>query len=348
MQLVVHCDSSVYADLLCSVSTFFEQKQSKNSSTVIRKSFAMTSRATMADNLNYKHLHYFWVVASEGSIARAAEKLCITPQTISGQLSILEGKIGQALFDRVGRRLRLTETGRLVLRYADEIFELGSELGDVLRGAPHAGSSEFIISASSALPKTIVHKIIKPALKLSQDVSLVCKEGPVEAILGELAMHEVDMVLTDTPLSSAFSIKAYNHYLGQSDLSFFAAPKLVASLPNVANFPKCLNDAPLLIPTKQNAIRQQFDRWCTDAHVFPVLRGQYDDSALMKCFGKSGLGIFFMPTIIDDDVIQSYNVEKIGQLSDIKQKFYAISAERKVTHPAVSAICHSARDKTFN
>lgn len=302
----------------------------------------------MAENINYKHLHYFWVVASEGSIARAAEKLCITPQTISGQLSLLEANIGQALFGRIGRRLRLTETGRLVLRYADEIFELGNELGEVLRGAPLVGASEFIISAASAIPKTIVHKIIEPALKLSEDVSLLCKEGPVEAILGELAMHEVDMVLTDTPLSSAFSLKAYNHYLGQSDLSFFAAPELVSSLTNVANFPACLNDAPMLIPTKQNAIRQQFDRWCTDARIFPVLRGQYDDSALMKCFGRSGFGIFFMPTIIEDEVIQSYKVEKIGQLSDIKQKFYAISAERKVTHPAVSAICHSARDETFN
>lgn len=299
----------------------------------------------MAENLNYKHLHYFWVVATEGSIARAADKLFITPQTISGQLSMLEERIGQPLFDRVGRRLRLTETGRLVLRYADDIFELGKELTDVLRGAPLVGTSEFIVSAASALPKTIVYKILEPALSLSQEVSLMCREGPVETILGELAVHEVDMVLTDTPLSSAFSIKAYNHYLGQSDLSFFAATSLIKNLKGP--FPACLNEAPVLLPTKQNAIRQLFDKWCHDANIYPIIRGQYDDSALMKSFGKAGFGIFFMPSIIEDEVRETFGLEVIGRLSDIKQKFYAISAERKVTHPAVAAVCSTARDIIF-
>jgi LysR family transcriptional activator of nhaA len=299
----------------------------------------------MAENLNYKHLHYFWVVATEGSIARAADKLFITPQTISGQLAMLEERIGQPLFDRVGRRLRLTETGRLVLRYADDIFELGKELTDVLRGAPLVGTSEFIVSAASALPKTIVYKILEPALLLSQDVSLLCKEGPVEAILGELAVHEVDMVLTDTPLSSAFSVKAYNHYLGQSDLSFFAAPSLAARLSGP--FPACLNEAPILLPTKQYAVRQLFDKWCHDSHIYPIIKGQYDDSALMKSFGAAGFGIFFMPSIIEQEVAETFGLQVIGRLSEIKQKFYAISAERKVTHPAVAAICSTARDIIF-
>jgi LysR family transcriptional activator of nhaA len=299
----------------------------------------------MAENLNYKHLHYFWVVATEGSIARAADKLFITPQTISGQLSMLEERIGQPLFDRVGRRLRLTETGRLVLRYANDIFELGKELTDVLRGAPLVGTSEFIVSAASALPKTIVYKILEPALSLSQEVSLMCREGPVETILGELAVHEVDMVLTDTPLSSAFSIKAYNHYLGQSDLSFFATPALAHNLKGP--FPGCLNGAPILLPTKQNAVRQLFDKWCHDANIYPIIRGQYDDSALMKSFGKAGFGIFFMPSIIEEEVKNSLDLTVIGRLPDIKQKFYAISAERKVTHPAVAAICSTARDVIF-
>ncbi|MFT6267220.1 MAG: LysR family transcriptional activator of nhaA [Alphaproteobacteria bacterium] len=299
----------------------------------------------MSDNMNYKHLHYFWVVATEGSIARAAEKLFITPQTISGQLSMLEERIGQPLFDRVGRRLRLTETGRLVLRYADDIFELGKELSDVLRGAPIVGTSEFIVSAASALPKTIVYKILEPALTVSNDISLTCKEGPVEAILGELAVHEVDMVLTDTPLSSAFSIKAYNHYLGQSALSFFAAPQLAAKLQG--DFPACLQDTPMLLPTKQYAIRQLFDKWCTDNNIFPVVRGQYDDSALMKSFGKAGFGVFFMPSIIENEVKDGFGLQVIGRSQSLKQKFYAISSERKVTHPAVAAICNTARDKIF-
>lgn len=299
----------------------------------------------MSDNLNYKHLHYFWVVATEGSIARAAEKLFITPQTISGQLSMLEQRIGQPLFDRVGRRLRLTETGRLVLGYADDIFELGRELGDVLRGAPLVGNSEFIVSAASALPKTIVYKVLEPALTVSSDISLTCKEGPVESILGELAVHKVDMVLTDTPLTSAFSIKAYNHYLGESTLSFFASPALAAKL--TSDFPACLQDTPMLLPTKQYAVRQLFDRWCTDNGIFPIVRGQYDDSALMKSFGQAGFGVFFMPSIIEDEVKKSFGLEVVGRSNTLKQKFYAISAERKVTHPAVAAICDTARDKIF-
>jgi LysR family transcriptional activator of nhaA len=299
----------------------------------------------MSDNLNYKHLHYFWVVATEGSIARAADKLFITPQTISGQLSMLEERLGQPLFDRIGRRLRLTETGRLVLRYADDIFELGKELSDVLRGAPLVGTSEFIVSAASALPKTIVYKVLEPALTVSDDISLTCKEGPVEAILGELAVHEVDMVLTDTPLTSAFSIKAYNHYLGQSTLSFFAAPQLANKLSG--DFPACLQDAPMLVPTKQYAIRQLFDKWCADNSVFPLIRGQYDDSALMKSFGKAGFGVFFMPSIIEEEVQSNFGLQVIGRSQTLKQKFYAISAERKVTHPAVSAICNTARDVIF-
>ncbi len=299
----------------------------------------------MSDNLNYKHLHYFWVVATEGSIAKAAEKLFITPQTISGQLSMLEERIGQPLFDRVGRRLRLTETGRLVLRYSDEIFELGKELSDVLRGAPLVGTSEFIISAASALPKTIVYKIIEPALKLSKEVSLVCREGPVETILAELAIHEVDMVLTDTPLSSNFSVRAYNHYLGQSGLTFFASTQVKSQLNG--SFPDCLHQAPVLLPTKQYAIRQLFDKWSNDSGIFPIIRGQYDDSALMKSFGQAGFGVFFMPTIIEDEVSRDFGLKIIGRSESLKQKFYAISAERKVTHPAVAAICDTARDVIF-
>ena len=299
----------------------------------------------MADNINYKHLHYFWVVAKEGSIAKAATKLHITPQTISGQLSMLEDRLNQPLFARVGRGLQLTKTGRLVLRYADEIFELGRELSDVLRGAPQIGASEFIVSAASAIPKTIVYKIIEPALHLSDDINLVSKEGPIDSILADLAVHEVDMVLTDTPLSSAFSIKAYNHFLGESGLSFFAAPSLALQLQG--EFPACLNHNPVLLPTKQYAIRQLFDRWANDMDLFPIIKGQFDDSALMKAFGQAGIGVFFMPTVIEQEVGKQFQVEVIGRTEDIKQRFYAVSSERKVTHPAVAAICDGARDIIF-
>lgn len=299
----------------------------------------------MPHSLNYKHLQYFWHVANEGSIAKASNKLHITPQTISGQLSLLEQSINNKLFEKDGRGLRLTETGRLVKRYADEIFDLGRELGDVLRGNPSVGASEFIVSAASALPKTIVQKIIEPSLQIAQDISLTSREGPVEDILADLAVHKVDMVLSDIPLTGALSIKAYNHKLGESSLTFFAAPAIASKYRQ--HFPQSLNLAPLLMPTIQYAIRHQVDNWLSEHELYPVIRGQFDDSALMKCFGQSGLGIFFMPTIIADEVCQNFNVEVIGHISDIKQKFYAISAERKVKHPAVSAICDNARNALF-
>ena len=299
----------------------------------------------MPDTMNYKHLHYFWMVAHEGSIAKASEKLHITPQTISGQLSLLEDRIGNALFEKNGRGLQLTETGRLVLSYADEIFELGRELNDVLRGAPAIGPSEFIVGAASALPKTIVYKILEPALHLPHEISLTSREGPVDAMLADLAIHKVDMVLSDTPITNNVSVKAYNHLLGESGLSCFAAPKMARSLKR--NFPASLDNTPMLLPTPQYAIRQLIDGWLQDIDVRPVIVGQFDDSALMKSYGQAGVGVFIMSSTIEDEVCNNFNVRVIGRIDDIKQKFYAISAERKVKHPAVAAICDSARSALF-
>lgn len=300
----------------------------------------------MPGNMNYKHLHYFWTVAHEGSIAKASRKLHITPQTISGQLSLLEDRIGSALFEKSGRGLSVSETGRLVLRYADEIFELGRELNDVLRGAPTIGATEFIVSSASALPKTIVYKIIEPALHMPQEISLVSKEGPVETILAELAIHKVDMVLSDTPLSGTLCIKAYNHYLGGSSLTVFAAASQARSYKK--QFPRSLNNAPMLLPTQQYAVRQDLDLWFRENDIFPHVRGQFDDSALIKSFGHSGLGLFCMPSVVADEVCKNFNVRAVGEISEVTQKFYAISAERKVRHPAVASICDNARKALFD
>ncbi len=300
----------------------------------------------MPDTMNYKHLHYFWTVAHEGSIAKASEKLHITPQTISGQLSLLEQRIGNALFDKVGRGLQLTETGRLVLHYADEIFELGRELSDVLRGVPAVGPSEFIVGAASALPKTIVYKIIEPALHLPHDISLTSREGAVDTMLADLAIHKVDMVLSDTPVTNAISVKAYNHLLGESGLSCFAAARLAKTCRN--NFPQSLHNTPVLLPTPQYAIRQLIDGWLHENDIHPVVFGQFDDSALMKSFGQAGTGIFFMSSTIEEEICSNFNVRVIGRIDEIKQKYYAISAERKVKHPAVAAICDSARSALFS
>ncbi|MAZ66443.1 MAG: transcriptional activator NhaR [Kangiellaceae bacterium] len=299
----------------------------------------------MAENINYKHLHYFWVVAHEGSIAKASDKLHITPQTISGQLSLLEERIGNSLFYKAGRGLKLSETGHLVLRYADEIFELGRELSDVLRGAPAVGPSEFIVGAASALPKTIVYKIIEPALHLPQDISITSREGPVDVMLADLAIHKVDMVLSDMPITNSVSIKAYNHFLGESGLSCFAAPELANKLR--PNFPQSLNHAPMLLPTSQYAIRQLIDGWLDKQGLCPLICGQFDDSALMKSFGQTGMGSFFMSSTIEEEICNNFHVEVVGRVPDVKQKYYAISAERKVRHPAVSAICDRARKALF-
>lgn len=300
----------------------------------------------MSDNINYKHLHYFWTVAHEGSIAKASERLHITPQTISGQLSLLEKRIGNSLFTKVGRGLQLTETGHLVLRYADEIFELGQELGDVLRGAPTVGPSEFIVGAASALPKTVVYKIIEPTLHLPHEISITSREGSIDVMLADLAIHKIDMVLSDTPVTNNISVRAYNHFLGESGLTFFAAPRLAKIYGK--NFPQSLNNAPMLLPTPQYSIRSQIDGWLQQLSIRPMICGQFDDSALMKVFGQAGVGIFFMCSTIEEEICRNFNVRVIGQTNEVKQKYYAISAERKVKHPAVSAICDSARSSLFN
>ncbi len=299
----------------------------------------------MLGAINYKHLHYFWVVAHEGSIARASQKLHITPQTISGQLSCLEDSFGQVLFERSGRKLRLTQVGRMVLRYADEIFELGRELSDVLRGEPAVGPVDFIVSAISVLPKTVVYKIIEPALNLPHDVRVICKEGPIETVISDLAMHKVDLVLADTPLATLFGINAYNHLLGESGLSFFAEPTQAKRLRK--GFPQSLEGESLLVPSEQNAIRREFDHWLAEHRIYPKVKGIFDDSSLLKAFGQTGLGVFFLPSIIEAEVCRNYGVRVIARTDEIKQSFYAISLERKIRHPAIAAICTKARGEIF-
>ena len=300
----------------------------------------------MPQSINYKHLHYFWVVAREGSIASASEKLHITPQTISGQLSLLEESMGSALFERKGRRLVLTEHGRVVLRYADEIFSLGQELRDVIRGAAVEGQVEFIVGVLDCIPKTIAYKLLEPAFRSESQISIVCQEGSLDQILSDLAVHKIDMVLADMPLSSAYNIKAYNHFLGESELTFFGTAKLAKKYSR--NFPDSLDGAPLLLPTQNSTIRRALDQWFTELDVFPWITGQFDDSALLKAFGQAGVGVFSMPRIIEKEVCKQFDVKVIGHTAEVHEQFYAISAERKVRHPAVAAICDTARDRVFS
>ena len=295
--------------------------------------------------INYKHLRYFWMVAKEGGIARASERLHLTPQTISGQLSVLEEQLGENLFARVGRNLELTETGRLVLSYADEIFSLGGELEEMVRNLPGGRPLVFKVGVADVVPKSIAYRLLAPALRLPESVRIVCREGAIDSLLAELAVHRVDLVIADGPMPQGVNVSGFNHLLGDCGISFFATPELAETLGN--DFPNNLNAAPLLLPGEMTVVRSRLQRWFDGLHIYPRIVGEFDDSALMKAFGQTGTGIFIAPTPIADEVEKQYGVVVIGQTDDVREQFYAISVERKISHPAVAAITETAREWLF-
>lgn len=295
--------------------------------------------------INYKHLHYFWMVAKAGSIARACEQLHLTPQTISGQLSQFEDVLGEKLFSRVGRRLELTNRGSVVLSYADEIFSLGQELEDVLRQQPTERMLQFRVGVSDSVHKTIASRLIEPALRLGDPISIICREGKVTNLLGELALHHLDIVIADCPMSPKIDVRAFSHLLGECGLTFFATKEL--ALKHLGEFPQCLNRAPFLLPGDDVSIRSKLLRWFETNHLHPRITGEFDDAALMKAFGQMGIGVFTAPSSITKEVQKQYGVVAIGSTRDVTEKYYAISVERKLTHPAVVAISESARLDLF-
>lgn len=292
-------------------------------------------------NLNYKHLYYFWVVAKAGSIARASEQLHVTPQTISGQLSLFEQTQGEALFRKQGRHLELSEAGRLVLSYADDIFALGRELEEVLHHRPSTRSLQLRVGVSDALPKALAYRLLEPALQLPHTLRINCREGKLELLLAELAMHKLDVVLTDSAMSVTANLRGYSHLLGQSGISFFATGELRRALNQP--FPAILDGAPLLLPGEDAALRGRILQWLDRQQLRPRITGEFDDSALMSAFGQAGAGIFAAPSVIADVLMRQYDVELLGRTDDIQEQFYAISIQRKLTHPAVLAISEAAR-----
>jgi len=291
--------------------------------------------------INYKHLHYFWVVAKQGGIARASERLHLTPQTISGQISLLEESLGENLFKKVGRNLELTEIGRMVLSYADEIFSLGIELEDAMHNLPSERPMGFRVGVAEVVPKTIAYRLLAPAMALPDPVRIVCKENSIDNLLGELALHRIDMVISDVPIPAGLNVRGYNHVLGECGVSFLAVPKLASSLRK--QFPQSLNGAPLLLPTEINMVQARLLKWLDGLHIHPRIVGEFDDSALMKVFGQAGAGIFIAPSAIADEVAKHYGVQIIGSTEEVREQFYAISVERKLSHPAVVAITETAR-----
>jgi LysR family transcriptional activator of nhaA len=296
--------------------------------------------------LNYKHLHYFWVVAKTGSIARASEQLHITPQTISGQLSLFEEIQGEALFEKAGRNLELTEAGRIVLTYADEIFSLGQELEQLLQHHPTERTVQLRVGVSDAVAKAVAYKLLEPALSLPQTLKIHCREGKLDDLLAELARHKLDIVITDTPMPPSSKVRGFNHPLGECGLSFFATKALRAAHPQP--FPACLDGAPILLPGEDSALRSRLMHWFELQGVRPRIAGEFDDSALMGTFGAAGVGFFAKPSAIADMMMRQYDLELVGSTEDITEQFYAISVQRKITHPAVLAISQARPLSSIN
>jgi LysR family transcriptional activator of nhaA len=291
--------------------------------------------------LNYHHLLYFWTVVRVGSIARASEELRLTPATVSAQLKSLEQSLGEKLFRKAGRHLAPTETGKLVFRYADEIFSLGQEMLGTLKGRPEGRSARLTIGVADVMPKLVAYQLTEPALKLKQAYRIVCREGTNEELLPALAQHDIDVVLTDSPIDPSFNVKAFNHLLGECGMILFGAPKLANAYRR--GFPKSLDDAPFLLPTRNTTARRLLDQWFETQEIRPRILAEFEDSALLAVFGHHGLGCFFAPTVIAADVRRQYRVKEIGRVEDLRERFYAISLDRKLKHPAVVAISQAAK-----
>ena len=291
--------------------------------------------------LNYHHLLYFWTVVREGGVVRAAEKLRLSQPTVSAQVKALEARLGEKLFTRVGRRLVPTDVGQVVYRYADEIFSLGRELLDTVQGRAPGRPMRLVVGVADVLSKQIAYRLLAPALELPTPVRVICREARAESLLAALALHEIDLVLADTPVPPTVHVKAYSHLLGESDVTCFAAPALAARLRR--RFPHSLTGAPMLLPGEGTVVRRQLEDWFQATGIRPAIVGEFDDSALMKAFGEQGAGAFVGPTAIAAEIRRQYRVVPIGGIDAVRERFYAISYERRIKHPAVVAIAEAAR-----
>lgn len=292
--------------------------------------------------LNFQHLYYFWITARESSLSRAAERLHLTPQTVCAQIHNLERRLGVKLFQRQGRRLVLTDTGRLVLEYAEEIFSLGEALVERLQGEAF---NRFRVGIINALPKWVTFQLLRAILTLSDNPLLVCREGDMKTLLIDLAAHRLELILSDHPPNSALPVRAYSHLLGSCGVTFMAKTPLAQRYRT--GFPKSLHGAPLLTVSHEAAIRKELDAWLSRLGIVPQVVAEFDDSSLLKVFGQAGFGIFCIPTLVEEDVRRQYHVEIVGRTKEIEVKFYAISLERRLGHPITTAVFESLR-KTFS
>ena len=296
-------------------------------------------------SLNFKHLRYFWMVAKSGSVAGASRHLHLTPQSISGQLGELEDSLGVELFRRVGRGLELTDMGRRVFSYADEIFALGNELLEAVLNQAGLKSLPFRVGIADSVPKSLAYRVVEPALRLAEPVRLLCREDRLAPLLAELAVHHLDLVIADRPMPSTLNVRGYSHFLGESDLTVFAAPELMESL--VGPFPALLDRAPFLLPGEDVTLRPELLRWFEAHQLYPRIVGEFDDSALLKAFGQAGAGLFVAPTAIAGYVSQQYAVQAVGRIDSVTEQIYAITTERRLRHPAIVAVVQATQREFF-
>jgi LysR family transcriptional activator of nhaA len=294
----------------------------------------------MNGNINFRHLYYFWVVAKEGGLTQAARRLDLAIQTISSQLAQLEQSVGKALFTQQGRRLVLTEPGRLALAYADQIFLLGEQMQEAL-GEADSARTRLTVGISDSLPKLTAYKLLEATTQLDKPVRLVCYEDQFEALLADLALHKLDVVLTDREVRSGTALRVFSHQLFESETIVVGSPALARVYAN--GFPENLNGAPFLLPTRNNALRGKIDEWFTTHGVRPDVVGEFEDNALLNTFGRRGLGLFFAPAALATDMQEQFGAELVGPVPQVREQFYAISNERKIQHPAVEAILAAAQ-----
>jgi len=295
--------------------------------------------------LNYHHLLYFWVVAREGGLVPAGKVLRLSHPTLSAQIHALEGQLGEKLFAKVGRRLALTDMGRVVYRYAEEIFTLGRELVDTVKGRSTGKPLRLEVGIADVVPKLVVRRLLQPALALPEPVRLVCREGSNEQLLADLALHTLDLAISDAPVPPGSTVRAFHHLLGETGVSFFAVKRLADA--HRRGFPRSLDGAPMLLPLESLALRRSLDHWFDRHDLRPRIVGDFEDSALMNVFGADGAGIFVAPTAVEQEVILEHGVQLVGRTDQVRERYYAISVERRLKHPAVVAISNAARHEMF-
>lgn len=295
--------------------------------------------------INYHHLHYFWVVAREGGLVAAGRVLRLSHPTLSAQIHALEGELGEKLFIRSGRRLALTEVGRVVYRYADEIFTLGREMVDTVKDRSTGQPLRLQVGITDVVPKLVVRRLLQPALNLPEPVRLVCHEGPYEKLLADLALHSLDLVISDAPVPTGSSVRAFSHLLGETGVSFFGSGALARKYRR--GFPHSLSGAPMLLPLEHLTLRRSLNQWFDRRGIKPRVAAEFEDSALLKVFGADGIGVFPAPTVVEDEVRAQHGVQLLGRVDEVRERFYAVSVERRLRNPAVVAITDAARQKLF-